>query len=373
MYENLTNIFKTNLQKLLADNKLYIRKKDLSSSIGYKTANSITKDFDGSKEPFWQKTCKCIEYLYSNVPCFNLNDLIPTMEEKQEDKKSFAELEKDYKTLKTNHEQLEKQFNQLNQFANFINIIKTLSPERQDTLINLMSAECFAEFLTKLREYSHRALVFDTNNKISHGSTANFFKPYEFKYFVHADVLCQQTIYVLRSNYITKKQEDTEEAWTANRQKFKQDKIEYVKQHCKIRGWNTRIKNINIKYSNIACQYDDKYLNKFKFNDLDRRKQNLDTLKYEWDYSVPDFELNSKPKENKLDIFDEQKNEQPISNLPLRKRPDPFPQYTPRPPKVEAPLNLGIPIRKRPPAFPNTDKDDKPKEVPEEEKRDDIF
>ena len=57
----------------------------------------------------------------------------------------------------------------------------------------------------------------------------------------------------------------------------------------------------------------------------------------------------------------------------MRKRPDPFPQYTPRPPKVEAPLNLGIPIRKRPPAFPNADKDDKPKEVPEEEKRDDIF
>ena len=46
------------------------------------------------------------------------------MEEKQEDKKSFAELEKDYKTLKSNYEQLEKKYNNLYQFANFINIIK---------------------------------------------------------------------------------------------------------------------------------------------------------------------------------------------------------------------------------------------------------
>lgn len=288
--DDLTNIFKNNLQKLLADNKVYINKKTLSSSIGYSTQNSITKDLNGSKEPFWQKTCKCIEYLYANVPCFTLNDFIFTMEDKQEDKKSFAELEKDYKTLKTKYEQLEKQYNKLNQFVNFINIIKTLSTERQDTLFNLISAECFADFLTKLREYSHRALIFDSTKKLSHGSTEHFFKPYDYLSFALADILCQQTILTLRNNYLSKKQEDTQEEWTANRQNFINEKINEINQTGKIRGRNTRVKNVIKKYSDEAYKYNDKFLKKFGNINADLTRWKFDPSNFNnkplWDDSI---------------------------------------------------------------------------------------
>ena len=288
--DNLTNSFETNLKKLLADNKVYINKKNLSSSIGYKTSNSITKDLDGRKEPFWQKTCKCIEYLSANVPCFTLNDLITIAEEKEEDKKSFAELAKDYKTLKSNYEQLEKQFNKLNQFANFINIVKSLSTERQDTLFYLMSAECFADFLTKLREYSHRALIFDRTKKLSHGSTEHFFKPYDYLSFALADILCQQTILTLRNNYLSKKQEDTQEEWSANRQNFINEKINEINQTGKIRGRNTRVKNVIKKYSDEAYQYNDKFLKKFGNINADLTRWKFDPSNFNnkllWDDSI---------------------------------------------------------------------------------------
>ncbi len=286
--DNLSNTFKTNLQKLLADNKIYINKKNLSSSIGYKTANSITKDLNGSKEPFWQKACKCIEYLYSNVPCFTLNNLIPTMEEKQEDKKSFAELEKDYKTLKSNYEQLEKKYNNLYQFANFINIIKNLSNERQDTLFNLMSAECFADFLTKLRDYSHRALIFDKNNKKSHYSNTFIFKPYNYNTFAYADALCQQTILALRLKYRLKNQDEYDRTEEEKKQKRIEEKINEIKITGKRRTVKMRIKNLLEETSNADNK---KEFRKDRFNDLTRWKFNPLDFKDNtlWNYDFIDY------------------------------------------------------------------------------------
>ncbi len=315
--ENLTNAFSNNLDKILTDNSKYFTRKTFSYAIGYGNDNSVKNALKGKSEPFWQKTCKCIEYFYANVPCFTLNDLIPTIDEKQEDKKSFAELEKDYKTLKSNYEQLEKQYNKLNQFADFINIIKTLSPERQDTLINLMSTECFANFLTKLREYSHRAMVFANGNKKP--SSQHFFKPYDYLTFPFGDLLCQQTIFNLRQSYISNINNKTKEEWSSNRVEFKNDKINSIKENGKSRkGIKKQIENVNAKYDNIAYQYDIGYLKK-KFGNI-----NLDLTR--WRFDPNNFD-NNYLWDNSIFTYDkliEQVDEDEqitTNNLPLRSRP----------------------------------------------------
>ncbi len=249
----LSKQFSEKLKSLVEDNKS-LTYKGISKALGYKTDNSITNQLNGTTPPAWERTCDLIEYLKDFGISANMLLDSDTVALHTENSKQHQKLKDEFNKLNNKYSKLVER---VNRYEKLFKTCENLTERQLDTLETLMSQSLFKDVLNRVRLYATR---YQCENEMLRNKY--FFTPYHFYNQAKLDALLQQTIYFLRTKFISDKQSVTKEEWSKNRKDYLDESaIKYSKVDGRSSESDKFMKNYTSNLKDETCMYSYDYIN----------------------------------------------------------------------------------------------------------------